>query len=177
MLSCVTVPDAVSEVVEAVRGVFTAPSFATFKDLVGGMLAGTGEHSVTGIWIAAGLAGRAHWGRAHRFFSHARWDPDTLGLLLARLVVDLFAPAGALCLVVDDTLFHRYGKKVHGAFYQHDGSAQGRDGLGRGNCFVILGLSVDVPFMARKVLLPLLFRLNLGKAGPSKSSRPARWSP
>jgi hypothetical protein len=168
MLSCVTVPESLSEVVEALRGAFTAPGFATFKDLLGGMLAATGEHSVTGMWIAAGLAGRAHWGRAHRFFSHARWDADCLGLLLAPLAVALFAPSGALCLVVDDTLFHRYGKKVHGAFYQHDGSATGRDGLGRGNCFVILGLAVNVPFMTRTVLLPLLFRLNLGKQGPSK---------
>jgi hypothetical protein len=168
MLSCLTVPDTLSQVVEALRGVFTAPGFATFKDLVGGMLAATGEHSVTGMWIAAGLATRAHWGRSHRFFSHAKWDADSLGLVLARLVVDMFAPSGPLCVVVDDTLFHRYGKKVHGAFYQHDGSANGRDGLGRGNCFVILGLAVNVPFIQRSVLLPLLFRLNLGKDGPSK---------
>jgi hypothetical protein len=65
-------------------------------------------------------------------------------------------------------LFLRYGKKVHGAFYQHDGSANGRDGLGRGNNFVILGVAVHVPFMQRAVLLPILFRLNLGKQGPSK---------
>lgn len=168
MLSCVTVPDGLSGVLEALRGVFTAPSFATFKDLVGGMLSASGEHSVTGMWIAAGLAGRSHWARGHRFFSHARWDPDAVGLVLLRLAVGLFVPDGALCLVVDDTLFLRYGKKVHGAFYQHDGSANGRDGLGRGNCFVILGLAVSVPFIRRSVLLPVLFRLNLGKDGPSK---------
>lgn len=168
MLSCLTVPDGLPEVVEVLRGAFTAPGFATFKDLVAGMLGAVGEHSVTGMWIAAGLAGRRHWSRAHRFFSHARWDPDTLGLLVLRLVVDVFAPTGALCLVVDDTLFHRFGKQVHGAFYQHDGSARGRDGLGRGNCFVILGLAVTVPFMARRVLLPVLFRLNLGKGHASK---------
>jgi hypothetical protein len=168
MLSCLTVPDGLPEVVEALRGAFTAPTFATFKELVAGMLGAVGEHSVTGMWIAAGLAGRRHWSRAHRFFSHARWNPDTLGLLVLRLAVDLFAPAGALTVVVDDTLFHRYGKKVHGAFYQHDGSANGRDALGRGNCFVILGLAVSVPFIQRSVLLPALFRLSLGKRGPSK---------
>jgi hypothetical protein len=168
MLSCLTVPDGLSEVVEALRGAFTAPTFATFKELVGGMLAATGEHSVTGMWIAAGLAGRSHWARGHRFFSHAKWDADALGLLLLRLATCLFAPDGALRLVVDDTLFLRYGRKVHGAFYQHDGSANGRDALGRGNCFVILGLAVSVPFIQRSVLLPVLFRLNLGKDGPSK---------
>jgi hypothetical protein len=119
--------------------------------------------------VAAGLAGRVHWSRAHRFFSQTRWDPDTVGLLLARLVIDLFVAAGAAVTVaVDDTLFHRCGKLVYGAAWQHDGSAKGRDGLGRGNCFVVVGLVADVPFMGRGVLLPLLFRLYTPKSGPSK---------
>jgi SRSO17 transposase len=78
------------------------------------------------MWSAAGLAGRAHHARAHRFFSHSRWDLDSLGLLLARLVVARFVPAGAaLSVVVDDTLFHRYGTHTHGVFWQHDGPGQG----------------------------------------------------
>lgn len=168
MLSCMTVPDTMTEVLEALRGAFTAPTFTTFKDLVGGMLSATGQHTVTGMWIAAGLAGRSHWSRGHRFFSQATWDIDCLGLLLLRVAVNLFAPDAPLCLVVDDTLFLRYGKHIHGAFFQHDGSAKGRDGLGRGNNVVILGLAVTVPFMQRAVLLPILFRLNLGKGHPSK---------
>ena len=171
MLSCLSVPGGLPEVLEAVRGAFTAPSFATFKDLVAGMLGAVGEHSVTGMLIAAGWSGRRHWGRAHRFFSQAKWDPDCLGLLVARVVLALFAPCGALLVAVDDTLFHRCGKKVYGAFYQHDGSARGRDGLGRGNCFVIAALVVTVPFMARAVALPVLFRLNLGKGADSKPTQ------
>jgi hypothetical protein len=68
------------------------------------------------MWAAAGMAGRAHWSRAHRFFSHARWDPDALGLALARLVVAASTTDGqALTVAVDDTLFHRYGRSVFGA--------------------------------------------------------------
>jgi hypothetical protein len=38
-------------------------------------------------------------------------------LLLARLVVARIVPAWqALTVVVDDTLFHRYGAKTHGVF-------------------------------------------------------------
>jgi hypothetical protein len=154
---------------EAVRGVFTAPTFSTFVSLVTGLLGATGSRTVTGMWSAAGLAGRAHHARAHRFFSHARWDLDVLGLLLARLVAARFAPAtAALTVVVDDTLFHRYGTKTHGVFWQHDGSAKGRDGLGRGNCFVVVGLVVTVPFLTRAICLPVLFRLHIPKSGVSK---------
>jgi hypothetical protein len=169
MLPAVTVPSSLSSVLEGLRGVFTAPGFATFTSLMTGLLGATGSRTVTGMWSAAGLAGRSHHARAHRFFSHARWDPDSLGLLLARLVVARFVPAGAaLRVVVDDTLFHRYGQATHGVFWQHDGSAKGRDGIGRGNCFVVVGLVVTVPFLARAVCLPVLFRLHIPKSGVSK---------
>ncbi|MFJ2263498.1 hypothetical protein ACIOKD_35235 [Streptomyces sp. NPDC087844] len=74
-----------------------------------------------------------------------------------------------MTLAVDGTLFHRYGKKVHGAKYQHDGSAKGRDGIGRGNCFVIIGMVVTVLFLARQVCLPVLFRLHIQKTSISKT--------
>ena len=89
------------------------------------------------------------------------------------MVVAAFAsPEQALTVAVDDTLFHRYGRTVFGVAWQHDGSAKGRDGIGRGNCFVIAGLVVVVPFTDRKVLLPVLFRLpraaiKLGSDPPS----------
>jgi transposase len=169
MLPGVTVPSCLLSVLDGVRSVFTAPTFATFASLVTGLLGATGSRTVTGMWSAAGLAGRFHHARAHRFFSHARWDLDSLGLLLARLVVARFVPAGAaLTVVVDDTLFHRYGTQTHGVFWQHDGSAKGRDGIGRGNCFVVAGLVVTVPFLTRPICLPVLFRLHIPKSGVSK---------
>jgi len=53
-------------------------------------------------------------------------------------------------------------------FWQHDGSAKGRDGIGRGNCFVVTGLVVTVPFLTRPICLPVLFRLHIPKSGVSK---------
>jgi hypothetical protein len=96
--------------------VFTGPSFVTFTLLVTGALSAVGPRTVAGMWSAAGMAGRVHWSRAHRFFAHARWDVDALGLALAELGVRLFVGDGQpLTVAVDDTLFHRCGKKVFGA--------------------------------------------------------------
>jgi DDE superfamily endonuclease len=168
----VTVPPSLLIVLEVLRPCFTAPSFVTMSALVTGALSTAGPRTVTGMWQAAGLAGRVHWSSAHRFFSRAVWDLDQVGLALARSVVARFVPEdGAVTVAVDDTLFHRYGKKVHGAKYQHDGSAKGRDGIGRGNCFVIVGIVVALPFLARQVCLPVLFRLHIPKAGPSKTEQ------
>ena len=169
MLPLATVPPCLFEVLQACRGAFGAPGFATFVALVVGALGAVGPRTVTGMWVAAGLADRIHWSRAHRFFSEMKWEPDTVGLMLAHLVVSMFVAAGVpIVVAVDDTLFHRFGKLVYGAAWQHDGSAKGRDGIGRGNCFVVVGLVVTVPFMARPVLLPILFRLYIPKESASK---------
>ena len=50
--------------------------------------------------------------RAHWFFARARWNPDDLGLAVARLVLALLVSAGEPVVVaIDDTLFRRRGKK------------------------------------------------------------------
>jgi hypothetical protein len=115
---------------------------------------------------------RIHWGRAHRFFGQARWDADALGLALARVIVTCFLPPGAgITVAVDDSLYPRYGRKIFRVAWQHDGCARGRDGLGRGNCFVVAGIVVRLPFLARMVCLPVLFRLQIPKVSPSKTEQ------
>jgi len=48
-------------------------------------------------------------------------------LALAGLVVThLLAPGAPITVVIDDTLFRRRGRKVHGAGWFHDGSAAGQ---------------------------------------------------
>jgi hypothetical protein len=172
MLPLSTVPVSLVDVLQIVRSCFTAPTFATLCSLVTGVLAADGPRTVTGIWSAAGLAGRCHWSRGHRFFSRAVWDLDAVGSALARAVVECFVPeGGAVTVAVDDSLFHRYGKKVFGAAWQHDGSARGRDGIGRGNCFVILGVVVTLPFLTRQICLPVLLRLHIPKVSASKTAQ------
>ena len=67
----------------------------------------------------------------------------------------------------DDTLFRRWGKRVHHAFWTHDGAAQGPAKLGRGNRWVIIGIVVTLPFCSHPVCLPMLFRLWAGKGTAS----------
>jgi DDE superfamily endonuclease len=110
--------------------------------------------------LGAGLERAWHHSRAHRFFAAARWSADRIGLLLADLIIRLLLPEDApITLVVDDTLFKRAGKKVFGAFWHHDGAAKGPKPIGYGNCWVVTGIVVDLPFLSRPVCLPVLARL------------------
>jgi DDE superfamily endonuclease len=160
---------------------FTAPSFRTFRALVVGQVSQTGLRTVTGMLVGSRLSGVWHHCRAHRFFSHARWSVDELGLRLAVLVVERFVAPGAVVLVaVDDTLMRR-GRKVHGCFWHHDATANSdRAAVAWGNNWVVVGIVVRLPFLERAVCLPVLFRLwqprrkqiGNGKPDPERPGKP-----
>lgn len=169
MLPSSTLPASLLVVLENLRGVFTAPSFATFTALATGLITNTGTGTVTRMLTCAGLARSWPHDRAHSFFSRAAWSADTLGLYLSRLIVRTLLPDGAaLTVAVDDTLFKRRGKKVFGAGWQHDGAARGDKPVGFGTCFVVLGLIVELPFCTRPFCLPVAVRLWRPKTGPTK---------
>jgi DDE superfamily endonuclease len=143
-------------------------TFTMFTILATGLVARTSRRSVVGMLAGAGMTGRVSFHAACRFFSHAVWDLDRLGLAVARLVVAQLLDAGeAIVVVVDDTLFRRWGRKVFGAFWTHDGAAQGPRKLGRGNRWVVAGIVVRLPFCSARVCLPVLFRLWAGKGTAS----------
>ena len=56
-------------------------------------------------------------------------------------------------------MFKRSGKKVFGAAWHHDGAAKGPKPIGFGNCWVVAGIVVQLPFLSRPVCLPVLARL------------------
>ncbi|WP_242606845.1 IS701 family transposase [Protofrankia symbiont of Coriaria ruscifolia] len=160
MLPDLTVPSSLAVLLADFRPCFTAPTFQVFRALVCGMLAATGRRTVCGMLVGAGLSRVWPHDRAHRFFAGAVWSGDEVGLVLARLVVRLLVPSGApVTVAVDDTLFHRRGKKVWAAGWFHDGSAPDARQIGHGNNWVICGIVVTVPMLDRPVCLPVLARL------------------
>jgi hypothetical protein len=139
-------------------------TFTLFTVLATGMVAQTRRRTVVGMLSGARMAGSISFHAACRFFSTAVWDVDRLGLITARLIVERLLPAGApITVVVDDTLFKRWGRKVHHAFWTHDGSAQGGKKIARGNRWIVAGIVVRLPFCTAPLCLPVLFRLWAGK--------------
>jgi hypothetical protein len=170
MLQLETLPATLTAVLQVTRSCFTAPSFRTFCALAAGMIAQPARRTVTGMLIGAGLSRLWHHSRAHWFFSAARWCPDQLGLAVLGLIVTLLLPAGApLVVAVDDTLFHRSGRKVHAAAWCYDGAAKTPKGhaVAWGNCWVIAAIVVTLPVLSRPVCLPVAWVLWV-KGGPPK---------
>ncbi len=168
MLQTPTLPASLAGLLAMFGACFTAPTFDTFCALLAGMVAHTGRRTVCGMLTGAGLQQRWAHDRAHRFFAAARWSADQVGLAVARLVVDRLLPGGAaLTVAVDDTLFRRWGRKVHAAVWTHDGAAQGPAKVGFGNRWVVVGIVVQLPMLTRPAGVPVLARLWAGKATAS----------
>ncbi len=177
------VPASLDGLLSLLRPCFTQPTFQTFRALVVGQVSQTGLRTVCGMLIGARLSTVWHHARAHRFFSHARWRVDELGLRVAELICErLCDPAGALLVAIDDTLLHRLGRKVHGSFWHHDATANSQQAtVAWGNNWVVVGIVVRLGFLDRAVCLPVMFclwrprreHIAKGKPDPERPSKPA----
>jgi hypothetical protein len=142
--------------------VFTAPGAQIFLALVTGWVLCTGRHTITGILPFADPAGRHAHDAFHRFLPDAHWEMDVLWKLLAVLLVRTFAAAGVIELDLDDTLFHRCGRHVHGAGWWRDAvrSTRTRTVSAWGLNLVVLTLRVTPPWGGEPLGLPILMRLH-----------------
>jgi hypothetical protein len=155
-----SLPDTLATLLAAFTPCFTGRTLPTFQALVAGFLTQPGLRTVTGMLVGAGLAGRRHHDLAYRFFATARWSADQLGLVLLDLITQTLVPAGVpIVLAVDDTLWHRTGRKIHGTAWHHDGNGPARHRPAWGHRWVVVGVIVHLPFVRRAVCLPILARL------------------
>lgn len=169
MLLGASLPESWRVLLQTFRPAFCRCStFTLFVVLATGLVAQTARRTVVGMLAGAGMAAVVSFHSVCRFFSQHTWSADRLGLGLARLIVTrLLDDDAAITVAVDDTLFRRWGKKVHHAFWTHDGAAQGPAKIGRGNRWIIAGIVVELPFCSHPVCLPVLFRLWAGKGSAS----------
>jgi hypothetical protein len=141
---------------------FTAPSAQVFLALVTGWVLCTARHTITGIVPFADPDGRHAHDAFHRFLSRTRWDMNALWQRLTLVLVVVFAPAGLIELDLDDTLFHRCGRKVCGAGWWRDAVRSTAHCVVHawGLNLVVLTLRVYPPWGGEPLGLPILMRLH-----------------
>lgn len=94
--------------------VFTTPTAALFRDLATAGILCPARRTVTGMIRGGGILHRRPHDAYHRLVRAAAWSLDELWDRTADFVIGLFAPSGSIDLLLDDTLFHYRGRKVHG---------------------------------------------------------------
>jgi len=147
---------------------FTAPSFPLLVQLAGAWVLCPGRHTLTRLYTLAEPKGQRAHDAYHRFFGRASWLLAQLWRPLAGLLLEWFAAHGPVLLDLDDTLFHKSGRQVHGAAWWRDAvrSTGQRVVHALGLNLVVLTLRVNPPWGGEPLGLPINVRLHR-KHGPT----------
>ena len=155
------------------RPVFTVPSYSTFCLMATGWILSVRHRYVTDLIISSDSVENGHFSDYHRFFSHAKWDIDSLWKHLARLLIDgLVGPDAVILLAGDDTLCRKRGLGLFGVGMHHDPliSSRSKKLVSWGHDWVNLCLIVANPWWApsKVFALPICMRLYRNKQGVTK---------
>ena len=147
---------------------FTQPSFALFDDLVCAWVLCPGRRTVTRMIRVMDPAGRRCHDAYHRFLRAGAWSTVVVWELLVISLVDRLSPEGKLQVDLDDTLFHKTGRKVEGAGIFRDAVRSRAKSVvyALGLNLVVLTLRIRPPWGGEPLGLPINARL-YRKRGPS----------
>jgi hypothetical protein len=165
------VPSTIStwaELVQQFLPIFTAPGGEIFTRMLTGWVLCTSRRTVTGmIPFADPWNCRAH-DAYHRFFPDARWNMAQLWRVLTIMLVQALCRTGVILLALDDTLFHRSGRKVDGAGWWRDAVRSSKKSVvfAWGLNLVVLTLQIQPPWGGEPLGLPINMRLHR-KHGPT----------
>lgn len=149
--------------------VFTSASLSVFLRVSSAWALTPGRRTITSVYqVAEPFHERAH-DAYHRFFRDGAWSTAGLWKENARMLIDAYRPKGRITLYMDDTLFHKSGRRIMGAAWWRDavastGQAETVKALGLN--ILVCAIRVDPPWGGEPLALPVGMRLH-GKGGAS----------
>jgi|TARA_B100000315_G_scaffold91329_1_gene83944 hypothetical protein len=150
------------QVIAACAPCFTVPSFQLWQGLIQGWILCPGRRTVTRV-ITMGDPLHQHAHDAyHRFLRAGKWSMAQLWKYLAEALVGTLCKEGDMLLDVDDTLFHKTGRKVEGAGIFRDAvrSTLHKVVYARGLNLVVITLRITPPWKGVPLGLPINMRLH-----------------
>ncbi len=149
-------------------GAFTSPSFVLFAELMSAWALTPARRSIVGMVVVMDPASRAAHDAYHRLVRAGAWSLSACFQALGQVVVARLVGTGRVVCYLDDTLFHRPGRKVEGAASWRDAvrSTRARVVYARGLNLVVLGVRVRPPWGGMPLALPINIRLHR-KHGPT----------
>ncbi|HEY5526561.1 MAG TPA: transposase, partial [Candidatus Anoxymicrobiaceae bacterium] len=149
--------------------VFTAPSQEIFERMIAAWVICPGRRTVTAIYQLAEPCREKSHDAYHRFLRQGSWSLSALWRLLALALVAFFHPDGVIPLDLDDTLFHKTGRRIEEAAWWRDAVASTGQKVVHafGLNLVVLTVRVEAPWGGEPLGLPVNMRLHR-KGGPSQ---------
>src|SRR5215831_493855 len=107
-----TIPVTLTRVIVKFAPLFSKRVWEQVQVLVVGALLAPGQRTVTAVLRVMGLSQERQFQKYHRVLNRARWSSLALARVLLEMVVQTFAPTGAVVIGIDDTLERRRGEKI-----------------------------------------------------------------
>lgn len=147
---------------------FTQPSFALFTKVLSGWVICPGHRTVTRMIRVGDSEGEHAHDAYHRFFRAGKWAMAPLWKTLTLTAVAALKLTGTIEIDLDDTLFHKSGRKVNGAGIFRDPvrSSGAKVVYALGLNLVVLTLRITPPWGGEPLGLPINVRL-YRKGGPT----------
>jgi len=157
-----TIISTCTDIIQQFFPIFTIPGAEIFSRLVTGWILCTARRTITGILPFADPCFQHAHDAYHRFFPDSRWDINRLWQILTLIPVKLFCPTGIITVALDDTLFHRSGRKINGAGYWRDAVRSTKKSIvyAWGLNLVVLTLQIQPPWGGEPLGLPINMRLH-----------------
>jgi DDE superfamily endonuclease len=155
------IPDFARPVLSSFAPVFYHPTYLRFLILLVAAVLTTGRRTVSNLLRTAADLAPGHPSSYHRVLSRRRWSSLQLARILARFILDHWAPDGPICLAGDDTVDEHRGAKVFGKGCHRDPvrSTHSYTAYRWGHKWVVLAILVQFPFAKRPWALPVLAAL------------------
>lgn len=136
---------------------FHAPSFIIFTRIASAWILCPGRRTITRLYaIAEPLGEKAH-DAYHRFIREADWHAGDLWKIVGKLMVSTLNETGVLFMDLDDTTFHKSGRKIAQASWWRD--AVRSTGTKIVHCFglniIVLTLRINPPWGREPLGLPI----------------------
>jgi len=150
---------------------FSKPSWQKALTLLLGAIICTGKRTVCAALRAMGLAHEPGFSNYHHLLNRVEWSALKAAKILFFMVQVFVCDRSPLVILVDETLERRRGKKIQAKGYYRDAvrSSQSRVVNTIGLKWLVMALSVKLPFMSRALALPFLSVLE-----PSKKCNEAK---
>ena len=154
-------PSVAEPILMSLSVAFSQPTFRRVVPLVVGAILTLGRRTVAGVLSTMQSLVRGHHSTYHRVFSRAVWSPWPLGKVLASLILRLIPEDEPVLVPMDDTTAQHRGKHVYGKGCHHDAVRSSHTHIvwRWGHRWVVLAISVKLPFTWRRWALPVLAAL------------------
>jgi hypothetical protein len=153
-----SIPKAAEPLAEAIRGVFTRPTYERFTVLMMGLIVTIGRRTVSHALAIIGPVLEGHWSNYHRLYSAAKFSMWELAAVLVRQVVALLPADAVIELAADDTVDGKGGDHVWAKSAHRDAarSSGARTNIKFGHKWLSLCVLVRLKGWDRPWALPIL---------------------